>query len=230
MDRDKIIAKLNALRAKANNAGTPEEAATFMQGFNKLMQKYRMTETDLEVKSSKVEASIHTPKKSVSEIELVCSLIAKLTDTRAIKVANGISFIGLRADLEYANWIYSLVVNSIDRGLNALPLGVDYHRAINSGAKPANIKHNYKMGFLATVAVSLTEMIAANKVAGNNLVLVKQDIIQAFIDDNGGVKGGSAANVKLYTGEEGFALEGAREGAKVKLRQEVENPIKGYLK
>jgi hypothetical protein len=228
-DRDKIIAKLNALRAKANAASTPEEAITFLEGFNRLMEKYKMTETDLEVKSSKVEASVKTPAKKVELIVRVCDRIAKLTDTVVVRNGPSVAFLGLRVDLEYADWIYDLVLNSLDRGLNTFPMSATYHRLLNNGVKPLAIKENFKIGFLSAIATALDKMIAEKAVAGKGLVVLKNAIILAFIEENGGAKASKGKAVKLYDGAEEVAYEGFVEGSKVKLRQGVESVVKGYL-
>ena len=229
-NRDDIIRKLNAIKAKANNAGTPEEAMAFANAFEKMMAKYRLTETDLEVKSSKVESFTKKPRKETDKMELICKAIAKLTDTYAVKSEDNknIIFYGLPVDLQYANWLYDLISDSLITGYHKLPMTVAYHRLINNGVKGDEIKHNFKLGFLVAGHESLVKMIAEKEVAGNALIVLKQDIILREMTKAKGQKT-SKKDIALYTGSQEIAGHGYEEGSKVKLSKGVESEVKGYL-
>lgn len=229
-NRDAIIRKLNALKAKALNAGSPEEAATFMNGFNKLMQKYRLTETDLEVKNSSIHSTVKTPKKEFSDIERIAVAVATVTETKALKTGNSVAFLGLKADVQYADWLFDLVHSSLDRGYHALHMTPEYHYLLNNNVKPAQIKNNFKIGFLAGILVSLHKIIEENRKPGTAIVLLKNAIIQRFIDENGGSKPSKSKAPVLYDGAASTAAMGFREGQEVKLRQTMESEVKGYLK
>jgi|ERR1043166_7236211 hypothetical protein len=227
-NRDSIIRKLNALKAKANGASTPEEALSFANKYEELMEKYRLTETDLEIKNSKVESSTKTTRKETDKMELIAISIATLTDTEVRVKGKDIIYYGLPADLQYANWLYDLISDSLTTGYHKLPLTPLYHKLINNGVKGEEIKHNFKLGFLGIIQKALLEMIAAKKVKGNALVVLKNAII---LQEIGEVKERkvNAKEIALYKGSHEAALHGVEEGSKVKLVKGVDNQVKGYI-
>lgn len=226
-NREDIIRKLNAIKAKANNAATPEEAATFLAAFNKLMAKYKLTETDLEVK----EAGIHTDyrkagnaytQKARNPIANVIVRIAELTDTKAITLGwDAYGFLGTPSDLQYAMWIYDLVSNTMERASLAYKLSLDYHKRINNHQKPVDVMYAYKVGFTHAINKALQAMIDERKVPGKSLVVLKHGLILAFMEAN---KIGEPSQVKalaIKSELNEIALEGMKEGEKVKLRKET---------
>jgi hypothetical protein len=230
-NRDAIVNKLNALRAKANGASTPEEALAFANKYEELMRKYKLTETDLEVKSSKINSFSKAPPKKLDKLALVVGHIATLTDTVAVRDSKTKEFVffGLPADLQYANWLYELIANTMDRSLNAFPASKLYHDMLKNKVNPKELKENYKLGFLAAIAIGLMEMIEANKVRGNALVVLKHGLILAEIAEQGETGPTKDKLPTLYDGAHEAATMGYQDGAKVKLRKEVESVVKGYL-
>lgn len=230
-NRDAIVNKLNALRAKANGASTPEEALAFANKYEELMRKYKLTETDLEIKSSKVESFSKAPPKKLDKLALVVGHIATLTDTVAVRDSKTKEFVffGLPADLQYANWLYELIAQTMDRAVNAFPATKLYHDMLKNKVKPLELKENFKTGFLVAIAIGLMEMIEANRVKGNALIVLKHGLILIEIEKQGEM-GGKADNLpKLYDGAHEALAMGYEEGGKVKLRKEVESVVKGYL-
>jgi len=238
-NKEAIIRKLNALKAKANDPtikDTPE-AISAMAKFNELMQRYNLTLTDLEVKAQGINFG---PKKTAKGKEnaktrhpiAFCTLrIAAISNTEIVTSGwNSRVFVGTPSDIQYAEFLYDLIYNSAERAAIAYKMSADYQRDINlSKLKGDEIMWNYKYGFVIACNEALVKMIAENyKSQGPGLVVLKNELIKAFLDEQGTKAAGSGKGVAVKDHMQAVVAKGFVEGEKLKLRNEVTN-IAGYL-
>lgn len=223
-NRDSIIRKLNALRAKAYDksiADTPE-AISALTKFNELMQRYNLTLTDLEVRESKIGGFNKKPTKTTDYMKYLVLGISQLTNTEVIPVKGGeFLFIGIGADIAYANWIYDLVSNALENSTIAYKIGPDYHKRINNGEKPAKIMEAFKNGFVYAVSENIQKLTQSNS-TGNSLMVLKNDLIASFMQEQGiNTPRTKSTAIKVADNHTEVMQNGYREGNKVRLRQEV---------
>jgi hypothetical protein len=223
MNRDKIIQKLNALRNTAYDKSIKDtpEALNALNLFSKLMEKYNLTLTDLEVKSIPVTGMVKKTNKSTDFMHQMVVVIADITNTEVIRAnKDEYLFLGVGADIAYANWIYDLVANSLETCSTIYKIGLDYHKLINSGHKGQDVMEAYKQGYIFAVINTLESLKAV--ATGNALVPVKNELITKFMDDNGIQSSNRRTKAIKIAGDKMDAVEaGYSQGRNVKVRQEI---------
>lgn len=190
-DRDSIVRKINALNAIANDgAASLNEVEVAIRKRDKLMEEYNLTFSDLEIKNSKVnEQPIRTgAKKHLPEMHNVVNVIAKLTETEVVHFSGGSEhvyvFYGLRVDTEYAEWIYRLVLNSLEQAWKAFKFSAKYTDLVKyQGIHGRVVRANFRNAFILLIKEKLQAMVLDKQtVSTNALVLIKKDLIKVEID------------------------------------------------
>ena len=173
MDRDAIVRKLNALKAKFEHKTTGEaEAVAAMAMYNKLMQKYKLTETDLNLRASGVKIGAFSTdsnnKKQAPPMNYMVVPISKVTETYGVfdtTTMRGV-FVGTMADVQYAEFLWTVIQNAFNESWKAFRYSFDYTKLHRGGMHGKTIRHSFDMGFMSGMTGRLNEMAAENAKAG----------------------------------------------------------------
>lgn len=229
-NRDAIVRKLNALRAKFEHGATSEhEATAAMDKYNELMAKYRLTETDLNVRDSGIKiGEFHTYKYDFGQLAPICWLIkpiAMVTSTKGVCYSNitGV-FFGTGADVQYAEFIWRRCDDSLKATWEAFYKSPTYERFEKNGWSEAEIRTSFIQGWLQRMTARLLEM-APKMPSENALIVLKNELIEAALGEAGKT---STSNAVAKQGHNIITLEGGLEADKVRLRQEADAQTK-YL-
>lgn len=235
MSDQKTIKKIKALFAKAEHPNTTmEEALVFLEKANELMAKYNLTRDQLSLKE---EGFSHTVKQETGRVRdyfsPICVLIAKVTGTRVIMNSHeglrqtNYAFFGLKADVDYADWIYRIIKTASNNSWSAYLTTPEYE-TISENTMLSDIHHGFMIGFTAVIVDKLEEMAKGIMSNSKELVICRQELIQSEYGDMGKDTGQTA--IALKDGREKSLKAGMDEGDKVILRKQTESVVKGYLK
>lgn len=224
-NRDEIIAKIRALRAKAEDAAATEaEAMTAAEFAARLLTKHDIKPDELaEVAKSEGTVSGFRQGKVLHPVaDYTANAIAAFTETRAYNQNGEIRYIGLEEDVLMAVYLTEMLVGAAKRGWvayaeeniqRALPFNQMNHKRIS-----------YFMGFTHRVSDRLRELKkfrddSRRMNQGNNnsnaLVVVKSEIIKRKMEEMG-LTLGEARSQKQYL-DPNMVLAGHAHGDKVNL-------------
>ncbi len=192
-NRNEIIAKIRALRAKAEDAAATEaEAMTAAEMAARLLIKHDIKPDELaEVAKSEGAVSGFRQGKVLHPVaDYTCNAIARFTETRGYHDNGEIKFIGLEEDVLMAVYLIEMLVGASKRGWVAYA-DENIHRALPF--KEMNSKRfGYFYGFAQRVASRLDELKAYRDAqrkqaqgASNSsaLVVVKSEIIKRKMEE-----------------------------------------------
>lgn len=232
MNRDKIIKKINDLRNLASHPTTePHLVDASIRKYEKLMEQYNLSMDDLTLREEGVTVSGFKSEKGGNTLKTRNPMgwavlpIKRLTNTALIAPRKGLNnwqFIGNKADVEYADWIYNLIKNSMENAAMAFRIGKEYHVAINTGVKGADAIHAFKQGFVFACAANLRKMVEEQ--TGNALMVVKQELVTSFLSDHKltDLDDWNTKQVATRDNTLEFINSGIEEGNKVKLRKALD--------
>lgn len=228
-NRDKIIKKLNALRALANDptiTGTGE-AINAINAYNKLMAKYKLTETDLEVKNSTISGKGVGRKEADKDfLGHIATLISTYTETKVVasndKSNLNLVFVGIPVDVQHAVFMYDVVCVAFQRSKVAYLQTPLYHKLLNDKMAHKDIMHQFEAGMTIVISDALEAMIKEKQTntPSNSLIVIKNALIEAVIKT---ANNGAANKAVAIRPDDRSFLMGVEEGKKVKLRKEVAN-------
>lgn len=236
MNRETALRRLAALRAKFSDGSncTPPEIEAAMRMYADLKAKYDISDTEEHIKAEGItHASVQADGgKQMAPICYIIPKIARYTDTYGGRTESGkATFIGTKADIEHATWIFTLVQNALEVSWKAYRYSFDYTKLHRAKVHGRTIRDNFHKGFIANVAMRLDTMIAekmAAVVPGNQLAICKKALIQAFVVNHDVSQGQSTKTLTVRDGAEESLYAGYQEGDKVGLRQTMKNETK-YL-
>ena len=151
VNRDKILQRVNNLRAKSDDAGASEaEMNTAFEMAAKLMDSYGIEEAELaiaevegrielDIVRKDADTSILKGASHVHKVVLTLGAIACFTETKVIhwRQSGSVAFIGHRPDTELANFLLAVVREALDREYNKYRMN---NPAVGYGAK-ASFQH-----------------------------------------------------------------------------------------
>lgn len=224
-NRDAIVRKLNALKAKFEHGTTNEhEAQAAMEAYNRLMQKYNLTETDLHVRESGIDHKTfkHGNKQNGPMFWVVVG-IGNVTDTKPIgdPATKSVTFFGTGPDVQYAEFLYRLIEGSLKLAWKSYRYSFEYTRQSRAGVHGKIIRNAFEKGFIFQMHERLEAMAAENKKVGTGLIVLKNQLIKAHLDDMGMKT--KASNVVARYQDNSALKAGMDEADKVRLRQEAES-------
>lgn len=192
-NRERIIRILAALKAKfAEGSGcTQQEALAALEQYNKLKHEYDINETDVHIKQEGVGMDEHVIKtgKAKPPIWYLINPIGKLSQTRGLvsERTGKAYFIGTRVDRDYAEFLLRVCESVISTSWYAYNNSPDYKELKASGVSYAKIRKTFETALAGRLTQRMLALAAANGIAvtGNSLVLVKNELIQAFMDNGG---------------------------------------------
>lgn len=230
--REKIAARIRALRAKTvANGCTEDEALAAAAKVAELLEAYNMTMDEAELRASPFGTHTETGADHVGERVLwkVAAAVSVLTDTRWWRSKPGItpvevSFFGFAHDVEVASYLLEICAVAM-RGEQAKIL-----RGSPRAVTPR--QRNRLFPFIDGMADRLASRLFAMRPTpqvGTGLVLVRDELIEAAAADHGlGPGKGSAWNSR--TGFDSYR-EGQAAADRVGLNPGVTGPeiVRGVL-
>ncbi len=223
---DSIIRRIAALLARAaDEASTPAEAAMAIDRAARLMREYNLTRDEVELRKEGTRkfgfSASGAGSRSVNKMAVA---ISRLAQCRVTQSRTGdkeqFHFAGLRADVDYAEWLMRLCIATMQRGWRAWQTSALHARMVAEGADAAEIRDAYRSGFQVEICARIKALTAeAIPDPANALVVLRQQIIT---DVFGAAKGEMTNHVETYrrSTAEAYAF-GKAEGGRVGIRQEV---------
>jgi hypothetical protein len=232
MKREDVLRRLAALRAKFSTGSncSPSEIETAMRMYAELKAKYDISDTAEHIRAEGITYSTNcrqgTPKQ-VSPIVFIIPKIGRYTDTYAatVRKSEKVTFVGTKADIEHAEWIFTLIQNGLNTAWNAYRYSFDYTKLHRAKVHGRTIRDNFHKGFIANIGMRLDAMIAekaAKVIPGNQLAICKQALIEAFLEDRGAKRSGKRRRLAVRDNSRESLVAGYKEGAKVGLRQTID--------
>ena len=230
MSRENFLRRLAALRAKFSDGSncSPAEIETAMRMYADLKAKYDVEDTEEHIRDegiSSVRGASAMNGKHMDAIAFCINTIAEYTDTKGLLMRHSgghVMWFGTKPDIEHAMWLYTIIQNGLETAWKAYRYSFEYTKLHRSGAHGRTIRDNFRKGFVANICMRLDKMIAEKKVAGTSLIVVKNELIQAFIDREVG-KTKRASGSLTTTNKTSALTAGYNEGEKVGLRQTMKN-------
>jgi hypothetical protein len=185
--REKIAAKIRALRAKTvENGCTEEEAMAAAAMVAKLLEQYNMSVDEAEMRASPFASQTEQHNDHVGERVLwrVASAVAKLTGTTYWTSAPGVfpaetTFFGFAHEVEIAGYLLDLCANAM-RGEQA--------RILNGAERAYTPRQRNKLfpfldGMTHRLAARIRAMIPPQPL-GTGLMVIRNELIaQAMVDE-----------------------------------------------
>jgi hypothetical protein len=182
-DLDKLIGRLQALRAKTMaNGCTEAEALSAAAKVAELLDRHDLSLSDLEIREELCEQSvIETGKKQRQPISACIPAIADYCDCKVWREKDdrGIRYVffGLRPSIEMAHYVHDVIAVAIQTAWT------DYART----QRVIRYAHDEKGSFMLGMAVSIADKLTAMKVErdeanrtanGRDLVVVRNAIVE----------------------------------------------------
>ena len=225
-NRDSIVRKLAALKAKFEHAATSEaEATSAINKYNELMAKYRLTETDLNIRESSIKIGKFPSKDyGFDDLAPMCWLITPIsmvTETKGVCFENTFGlFLGTMADVQHAEFLWDRCEDALTSAWAAYQISPNYKSFLNRGNKPDEIKYYFINGWLQRMTRRLLDMVPENREPTRNaLVVLKNALITQAMGGDGQTQATKAVAIH---GHSPIHYEGGLEADKVSLRREAE--------
>lgn len=188
---DKLKTRIQGLRAKTTDNGCTEaEAVSAAAKVAELLDRYDLSLTDVEIRSSLCERrDYETHRNKRIPLGDCIGAIAHFCDCRVWreKTPTGDAryvFFGLRSDIEAAHYLAELIDSAVRSELGRYKTTAAYQQFRHQERHMANA--SFTLGMVASIADKLTAMKAgrdlANKNAGRDLVVLKSAIVDAELD------------------------------------------------
>jgi len=224
-NRDEIIAKIRALRAKAEDAAATEaEAMAAAEFAARLLTKHDIKPDELAevAKSDGVVSGFRQGKVLHPVADYTANAIAAFTETKAYNQNGEIRYIGLEEDVLMAVYLTEMLVGAAKRGWVAY---ADEHiERVLPFKQMTHLRLSYFMGFTRRVCTRLHELkkfrddsrrMDQGSNNSNALVVVKSEIIKRKMEEMG-LSIGKARNEKQHL-DPNMVLAGYAHGDKVNL-------------
>ena len=222
-DVDRIIRKIAALLARAaDEASSPAEVSHAIHVAHKLMERYNLTLDEVRIGREELRRAEHSVSREQSQYaNVIATAIARLAQCRVQGERGGEDhylFIGLKVDVEYANWLFRASWAALARGWTAYRASTE-GEALARDHAPEAVERHYKLGFSIDLAQRIKALADAD-LNRNALVAMKHQRIDAELGHAAAQKPRRDVVVAKRKLEEAFR-SGAEASRSVPLRQEV---------
>jgi hypothetical protein len=224
MDEAAIIRKIAALLARAeDSASSPTEVAHAIYIANKLMLRYNLSRDEVRLRREEMRRSERIVSRADSRyantIAVAIGRLAQCRTTGERGARDHYIFSGLRADVDYAEWLFRASWAALHQGWEAYRASAEHQQLIEKGGAPAAVEYHYKLGFSIDLADRIKALAQSNfEATGTALICLKNELIeQAF----GKARGPSVSLVPIRSSLEAAFQSGADESRKVGLRQTI---------
>lgn len=188
-NRNEIIEKIRAMRAKASDAAATEaEAMQAAAMAAKMMAKHEISEADLRKLEREGDGittdGIDKGRRNLHPTVKFCAnAVADLTETKGWRKAGEVVFAGLDQDVEFALYLMELIRGAAERAWS------DYRKEDPEHARENGVRKSYLIGFGVRCAERLRELAeerrAARHEAGGTALVVRKDaLIKRHLADN----------------------------------------------
>lgn len=230
-NKEAIIRKLSALKAKFEHANTKEnEASAAMAMYARLMEQYDLTESEITLKTAGIaQHRRNTGSKNwMRPIAVITKGIEILTETYVTyskdQRKNIITvFNGTRADCDYAEFLSRLIFGAMAREFKAFKLGNYMYKELNQTMHGREIKNTFEVAFASRMQQRLMELAAERHEKGQALIVLKNALIAQALGDQYKDKKQTNRLVKYTGGKSVIAAHAYKAADDVKLRQEAEH-------
>lgn len=187
-DLDKVLARIQALRAKTVETGcTEQEALAAAEKVAELLDRYGLSLSEIELQSQTCEgAGIGTGRKRFGPIDNCIPAVARFCDCRvwSEKTTAGeirYVFFGLPADVAGARYLYELVEQAFETETNLFKSGELYAKHIPSFRRGAvtSFQTGLAHGIAGKVSALHAEREAAMRTtSGRDLMPIKETMVE----------------------------------------------------
>ena len=186
---DKLIGRIQALRAKTVEQGcTEQEAMTAAAKVAELLDRYGLSLSELDLRGQSCEgAAVETERKRAGPIDDCVPATAAFFDCRVWGEKDGVGrlryvFFGLPADVAAARYLYDLVDQAFTRETALFKSGETY-AALPSGLR-RTATNSFQIGLGRGIIAKLHDLRTRREVvlrgsSGRDLVVLKADIVEA---------------------------------------------------
>ena len=186
---DKLIGRIQALRAKTVEQGcTEQEAMAAAAKVAELLDRYGLSLSELDLRGQSCEgAAVETERKRAGPIDDCVPATAAFFDCRVWGEKDGMGrlryvFFGLPADVAAARYLYDLVDQAFTRETALFKSGETY-AALPSGLR-RTATNSFQIGLGRGIIAKLHDLRTRREVvlrgsSGRDLVVLKADIVEA---------------------------------------------------
>jgi len=188
-DLDRLIARIQALRAKTVEQGCTEaEALAAAEKVAELLDRYGLSLSELDLKNQVCEGTaVETGRKRVAPVDDCVPSVAAFFDCRVWGEKGGDGrlryvFFGLPADVVAARYLYDLVEMAFETETAAFRAGSTYAEMPSSLRRTAT--NSFGIGLARGIVAKLHTLRQAREGAlrgasGRDLVVAKADVVEA---------------------------------------------------
>jgi hypothetical protein len=185
-----IIRKIRALRARAADSASSEaEAAKAAAVADKLLREHNIDLSELDVRAEGVEKNVWgVGKRTRGPETFAANRIGKATNCE-VWIQNGgeIVYLGNPADVEVALYYTDLVSNAAEACLRQFRKTED---CINQSRyfSARKVSSDYRLGVCSRLGERILDQVRVERApvsSGADLVVVKNALIQQWLEDNG---------------------------------------------
>jgi hypothetical protein len=219
-----IMRKIAALLARAEDrASSPAEVAHAIRIADALMRRYNLTRDEVRLRQEEMRRSECSVSRDDSQyantITVAIGRLAQCRTTGERGKRDHYIFSGLRADVDYAEWLFRASWAALQQGWQAYRASPQHARLAGQGAAPAAIERHYKLGFSIDLADRIKALAQENAAAtGTALIALKTALIERAF---GSAAGPSTTFVVMKANLQDAYRSGADQAKKVGLRQRI---------
>jgi len=214
-DLDRVIQRIQALRAKTVDRGcTEEEAMAAAAKVSELLDRHDLTLDEVSVRQSDCEGvSVATGRKRRAPVDSCMSPVAAFCDCRVWSEGSNDGdlryvFFGLKADVVAARFLHELIEVTFDTESETFRRG-DIYRKLQGGGRRTAL-NSFQIGLAGGIAAKLATLKAARqstgaKSTGFDLVAVKHSVLDDEIARLGLNFTTRAATSRRYVHGESYA-------------------------
>jgi hypothetical protein len=219
-----IIRKIAALLARAaDEASSPAEVGHAIHVAHKLMEQHNLTLDEVLIRHEEVRRSeFAVDPKDSRYANIMVTAIARLAQCRAQGERGTLdhyTFIGLRVDVEYAEWLMRASSAALARGWNCFRSSQQF-AALGQNHDQSSVERHYKLGFSVDLARRIKALADADQTR-NALVVLKGERIDAELGAAGAQMSTNALVAVQHNLSEAFQ-SGAEASRDVPLRHQID--------
>lgn len=189
VELDKLIGRIQALRAKTVEQGcTEQEALAAATKVAELLDRYGLSLSELDLRGQACEGSaLETERKRAGPIDDCVPAVAAFFDCRVWGEKGNVGrlryvFFGLPADVAAARYLYDLVDQAFTRETASFKAGETYAELPSAVRRTAtnSFQTGLGRGIIAKLhAIRATREVELRRSSGRDLVVLKADIVEA---------------------------------------------------
>jgi len=177
---EKVLKRIRHLYAMSlQNESSPFEAETALRRCQSLMQKYGITESDLESSEFDTTTVYRARKQMPAHVRFIASAVSLLHDCLAVNNIGALEFRGYEVDVKVANMTFDYLQKTMERVLSS----AKRDGTVGAGRSAS---HEFRIGFCLEIGKRCKAIVDERKAMQTNsagtelaLVVVKMEMVQA---------------------------------------------------